>query len=202
MDIPALTDLKLDSKPTKLETLLQLAPWYQPLQQRQQQQQQAAAEPTPAAPSQVEQGAQDTAATAAAKTGQAGKKKGKPKEPKVLEFTVKAAAAVTGADPPVMPAALLDWAATVSSCLQCLCVCSRCRLCVTCAGIASFLSGYSLPGHPTCTPCVSLGFATAPQVLQDTSCGEVWKLQLAELLMQDWLLLPQQTVHLLNMFDR
>lgn len=112
VDIPALTDLKLDSKPTKLETLLQLAPWYQPLQQRQQQQQQAAAEPTPAAPSQVEQGAQDTAA----KTGQAGKKKGKPKEPKILEFTVKAAAAVTGADPPVMPAALLDWAATVSSC--------------------------------------------------------------------------------------
>lgn len=49
---------------------------------------------------------------------------------------------------------------------------------------------------------MSLALETAPQVLQDTSCGEVWKLQLAELLMQDWLLLPQQAVHLLNMFDR
>jgi hypothetical protein len=40
------------------------------------------------------------------------------------------------------------------------------------------------------------------QVLRDTSCGEVWKLQFVELLLQDWLLLPQQAVQLLNMFDR
>lgn len=149
VDVPALTDLKLDGKPTKLETLLQLAPWYQPLQQRQQQQQAAAAEPTPAAPSQAEQGAQ---ITAAAKTGPAGKKKGKPKEPKVLEFTVKAAAAVTGADPPVMPAALLDWATTVSS--SCLCVpllALVCQLAPAFKQVAAAPPGYFLPGHPTCT---------------------------------------------------
>jgi hypothetical protein len=39
-------------------------------------------------------------------------------------------------------------------------------------------------------------------VLRDTSCGDVWKLHLVELLLQDWLLLPQQAVHLLNMFDK
>jgi hypothetical protein len=40
------------------------------------------------------------------------------------------------------------------------------------------------------------------QVLQDSSCGDVWKLQLVELLLQDWLLLPHQAVQLLGMFDR
>lgn len=40
------------------------------------------------------------------------------------------------------------------------------------------------------------------QVLHDTSCGDVWKLQLVELLLQDWLLLPHQAVQLLNVFDR
>jgi hypothetical protein len=221
VDIPALTDLKLDGKPTKLETLLQLSPWYQPLQQRQQQQQQqqqqqavAAKEPTPAAPSMAEQGSQNApaAAAAAAKAGQAGKKKGKPpKEPKVLEFTVKAAAAVTGADPPVMPARLLDWATTVSEQLLTLLVSAAAAFCVLAGvGMAALPSGYSLaPAQVTCTlnhilckSCVLCKPFTVPQVLQDTSCGEVWKLQLAELLMQDWLLLPQQAVHLLNMFDR
>jgi len=47
--------------------------------------------------------------------------------------------------------------------------------------------------------CVVL---TCVQVLRDTSCGDVWKLQLLELLLQDWLLLPQQAVQLINVFGR
>jgi hypothetical protein len=44
--------------------------------------------------------------------------------------------------------------------------------------------------------------AVLVQVLHDNSCGDVWKLQLVELLLQDWLLLPQQAVHLLSMFEK
>lgn len=118
VEVPALVDLKLDGKATKLEGLLQLSPWYKSLQQQQQRQQAAAAE----AAAQAEQAA---APATAAKGGQAGaKKKGKPKDPQVLEFTVKAAAALTGADPPVMPAGLLEWAIEVRCCLRC----SRCLL--------------------------------------------------------------------------
>lgn len=40
------------------------------------------------------------------------------------------------------------------------------------------------------------------QVLGDTTCGDVWKLQFLDLLLQDCLLSPQQAVALLNMFDR
>lgn len=40
------------------------------------------------------------------------------------------------------------------------------------------------------------------QVLQDTSCGEVWKLHLVELLLEGRLLDPQQAVQLLSVFDR
>ena len=39
-------------------------------------------------------------------------------------------------------------------------------------------------------------------MLADTSCGDVWKLQLVELLLQDWLLQPHQAVQLLNVFDK
>jgi hypothetical protein len=40
------------------------------------------------------------------------------------------------------------------------------------------------------------------QVLCDSSASEVWKLQLLELLVPDWLLLPEQAVQLLGVFDK
>jgi hypothetical protein len=40
------------------------------------------------------------------------------------------------------------------------------------------------------------------QVLSDSSASEVWKLQLLELLVPDWLLLPEQVVQLLSVFDK
>jgi hypothetical protein len=41
------------------------------------------------------------------------------------------------------------------------------------------------------------------QVLQHNSCcGDVWRLQLVQLLLQDWLLLPHQAIQLLNVFDK
>jgi hypothetical protein len=40
------------------------------------------------------------------------------------------------------------------------------------------------------------------QVLSDSSASEVWKLQLLELLVPDWLLLPEQAVQLLGVFDK
>jgi hypothetical protein len=109
VDVPALTELKLDGKVTKLDKLLQLSPWYRPLQQ-QKEAAQAAAEEAAAAAAAAAGGAGSTGVKGGAPGG---KKIARPKEPKVLEFTVKAAAALTGADAPVMPANLLHWATEV-----------------------------------------------------------------------------------------
>ncbi|KAF8058470.1 LRRC74A [Scenedesmus sp. PABB004] len=73
----------------------------------------------------------------------------RPKQARQLEFTVRAAAVLVGAEPPLLPAGLLRWALG------------------------------AMAGH-----------------------AEVWKLQLLELLLPDWLLLPWQAVELLGAFDR
>jgi hypothetical protein len=44
--------------------------------------------------------------------------------------------------------------------------------------------------------------AAVLQVLSDSSASEVWKLQLLELLVPDWLLLPEEVVQLLGVFDK
>lgn len=45
-------------------------------------------------------------------------------------------------------------------------------------------------------------FTATLQVLSDSSASEVWKLQLLQLLVPDWLLLPEQVVQLLGVFDK
>lgn len=135
VEVPALGDVKLDGKATKLEQFLQLAPWYRPLPQQQaafasQQDAAGAAQDDPPAPAPQPQqpgspsrarrasdggrsGAQGGGNAAAKAAGLPGKKKGKPKDPKVVEFSVKAAAVLVGREPPVMPASLLEWALEV-----------------------------------------------------------------------------------------
>lgn len=118
IDVPALTDVKLDGKVTKLDTVLQLAPWYRPLTQ--QPPQHPGADAT-ASENPAQQAAQPSSPSRARRTSvgdegpQSGaKKKGKPpKDPKVMEFSVKAAAVLVGRDPPVMPDSLLAWATEV-----------------------------------------------------------------------------------------
>jgi hypothetical protein len=118
VELPSLTDFKLDGKAMKLETLLQLAPWYRPLTQ--QPPQQPAADTTASdPPAQQEEKPSSPSRARRVSVGdevpQSGaKKKGKPpKDPKVVEFCVKAAAVLVGRDPPVMPDSLLAWAAEV-----------------------------------------------------------------------------------------
>lgn len=127
MDVPALVELKLDGKATKLEQLQLLAPWYSPPQ--------PATNPQlgitpdhPAATEQPNAAASNSADAAAAasrsagkssnqpgKTGKAAAGSKKPRSFKVLDFSVKAAAVMVGQDPPVLPAQLLEWAMQVSS---------------------------------------------------------------------------------------
>jgi hypothetical protein len=53
-----------------------------------------------------------------------------------------------------------------------------------------------------CPVCLICTAAVLLQVLCNSSASEVWKLQLLELLMPDWLLLPEQAVQLLGVFNK
>lgn len=52
------------------------------------------------------------------------------------------------------------------------------------------------------TPYRTTVLTYAVQAMCDPSVSDVWKFQLLELLLPDWLLTPQQTVELLGMFDK
>jgi hypothetical protein len=126
VDVPVLSELRLDGKAVKLEQLLQLAPWYTSARPAAAQQgnrlstvdcsqallagDAAAAEFADA--EHVAGGAGSAVSSSAGSKGQQGGKQ-KAMSYKLLELGVKAAAVLVGQEPPIMPDRLLLWALEV-----------------------------------------------------------------------------------------
>lgn len=124
VEVPSIADIKLDGKATKLEQLLRLAPWYTP-QPGTESAAAAGAEADNSSSQQQASSALDNPACAAAASSSAGGAgqgaKKKAKSYCTLEFVVKSAAVLVGAEPSVMPSRLLAWAVQVRQQCQTAC---------------------------------------------------------------------------------
>jgi len=183
----AFADVRLDGRPATWQAVVQAAPWQQ----------------------------QPLAGMGGTGTSRAADKAGsKAKQPQELQFTVKAAAVLVSAEPPVLPGQLLAWCLQVGHAARLLLLQGTPIVMAVCT--AALWQDAAPPGNAQpsqrSTPADARSH-TSPwpslpppcvvtQHLRHRSAAEAWKLRLVELLMGSWLLTATQALQLLACFDQ
>jgi hypothetical protein len=196
VDALGITDIQLDGgRPIRLDKLLELSPWLPACK--------AAVSPAAQTGSpgqeQKQPGPQQppSIAKGAGGGGSGGGAKPKPtRSYRRLAFTVRIAALPSAEEPAVLPAHLLQWAVKVrrGSCW------SR---------VVGFHLPMGLTGRKLLHRCINwlsfpqpgLSMPAHTKVMSQHKTPDAWRLQLTELLLQDWLLAPAQARALLACFD-